>query len=327
MTKRILVTIQGDYLGRVLSMQANPDGTINVVTERIHIHKAEPVGRLSQSALIKLWETMKEEANKMKASVFLVVANVEYNQKTIIQDDILPILNPDAEAIIVLRTRNWDRLPFEAIGIPSPEEAEQVAKWYTLYSAMKGTLLHYHRELDRLRLELIRFAEYARKLEEHNTELSRLVTELQRKTVDLHAEIQSILSTVENFEKLAETKGKEAKIWRKAYMDVKKKLMSLLDIIPRIIEYANKLATLELDREVEVGALKRDITKLEEKVERTITDVSKIKEEIETLMRKEEIKEEERKKETKAEETSPKKSKKIEEEEIGEEEGSEEFLG
>ncbi|MEM0324730.1 MAG: hypothetical protein QXW35_02420 [Candidatus Aenigmatarchaeota archaeon] len=292
MAKKVLVTIQGDYLGKIVSMQANPDNTISVITEKLNILRAEPITFVSSKELYKIYEELKKESLKTRSYIFFILANVEYLQRTILQEDILPILNPDANAIIVLRSRNWDRLPFEAIGVPSPEEAEQVAKWYTLYVAMKNTLLQYHRELDRLRMDLIRYAEYARKLEEHNSELSKLVTELQKKTVDLHVELNSMISSVENFEKLAETKEEESEIWRKAYIALKDKISSLLDIVPRIVEYSNKLATIQLERELEVSTLRQDISKLEEEVRRTIREMEILREQFVAKKLAEEKKEE-----------------------------------
>ncbi|MEM5815562.1 MAG: hypothetical protein QXL14_00740 [Candidatus Aenigmatarchaeota archaeon] len=305
MAKKILVTIQGDYLGKIVNMNLNPDNTVSVITEKLNIIKAEPVTFVSSRELYKKYEELKKEALKTKSYIFFVLANVEYLQKTILQEDILPIINPDANAIIVLRTRNWDRLPFEAIGVPSPEEAEQVAKWYTLYVAMKNTLLQYHKEVDRLRMDLIRYAEYARKLEEHNSELNRLVTELQKKTVDLHTELNSMISTVENFEKLAETKEEESEIWRKAYIALKDKIASLLDIVPRIVEYSNKLATIQLEKELEISTLRQDISRLEEEVRRTIREMEILREQFVGKKLAEEKKEEESLKEeaTKTEET------------------------
>ncbi|MEM1634128.1 MAG: hypothetical protein QW714_00155 [Nanopusillaceae archaeon] len=305
MAKKILVTIQGDYLGKIVNMTLNPDNTVSVITEKLNIIKAEPVTFVSSRELYKKYEELKKEALKTRSYLFFVLANVEYLQKTILQEDILPIINPDANAIIVLRTRNWDRLPFEAIGVPSPEEAEQVAKWYTLYVAMKNTLLQYHKEVDRLRMDLIRYAEYARKLEEHNSELNRLVTELQKKTVDLHTELNSMISTVENFEKLAETKEEESEIWRKAYIALKDKVASLLDIVPRIVEYSNKLATIQLEKELEISTLRQDISRLEEEVRRTIREMEILREQFVGKKLAEERKEEESLKEevTKTEET------------------------
>ncbi|MEM0324602.1 MAG: hypothetical protein QW607_00795 [Desulfurococcaceae archaeon] len=305
MAKKILVTIQGDYLGKIVNMNLNPDNTVSVITEKLNIIKAEPITFVSSRELYKKYEELKKDALKTRSYIFFVLANVEYLQKTILQEDILPIINPDANAIIVLRTRNWDRLPFEAIGVPSPEEAEQVAKWYTLYVAMKNTLLQYHKEVDRLRMDLIRYAEYARKLEEHNSELNRLTTELQKKTVDLHTELNSMISTVENFEKLAETKEEESEIWRKAYIALKDKVSSLLDIVPRIVEYSNKLATIQLEKELEISTLRQDISRLEEEVRRTVREMEILREQFVGKKLAEEKKEEESLKEeaTKTEET------------------------
>ena len=319
MQRKLLVTIQGDYLGRIVNTIVKTDGTIEVITEKLHIYKAEPITNLPDKVILELIKGMKEVALEKRAALFLVVANTSYDRRTILQEDILPILNPDAEAIIVLRTRSWDRLPLEAIGVPTPEEAAEVAKWYTMFNAMKHSLLHYHRELDRLRQDFIRFVEYARRLEERNTELAKIITELQKKTTDLHTEIQSLISSIENYEKLAEVKGKEAKIWRKAYMDLKKRLNQLLDLVPTIIEYANRLGKLELAREVDTGILKRDVSVLEQKVSKLTEDLESLKEQISKLTKKEE--------EKAVPEEEEKIEEKKEEEEKKPEEGGEELIG
>lgn len=308
MAKKVLVTVFGDYLGKIATIQANPDGTLNVILEKLQILKAEPVKYLSDRQVLKLLNNMRKESEQNNSYLFLVEAKLDYDRKVITQDDILPILYPDATAIIVTRSRNWEKIPLEALGIPSPEEAEMVAKWYTLYTAMKSTLLHYHREVDRLRLDLVRYSEYARRLEERNTEVSRLLSEMQKKMAELNSEIQALESTIENYDHLLGVKEKEAEVWREAYVALKEKLKSLLDIVPTIIDYVNKLATAELEREVEASKLRYDISELERRISSIVADIEGIKSEIrkKELAEKEEKKiEEERRKGTtgKAEET------------------------
>jgi len=326
MAKRVLVTVFGDYLGRIATIQANPDNTLNVILEKLKILRAEPVKFLSEDQVLKLLRNMREESDQNNSYLFLVEAKIEYDRKVITQDDILPILYPDATAIIVTRSRSWEKIPLEAIGIPSPEEAEMVAKWYTLYTAIKSALLHYHREVDRLRLDLVRYAEYARRLEERNTEVSRLLSEMQKKMAELNSEIQALESTIENYDHLLSVKEKEAEIWREAYVALKEKLKSLLDIVPTIVDYVNKLATTELEREVEASKLRYDISELERRVSSIVADIEGIKSELRRKERTEEERErrEERRRETtgKTEETAGKEAAPTEKtgEAIGEEE-------
>jgi len=296
MAKKVLVTVFGDYLGKIATIQANPDGTLNVILEKLQILKAEPVKYLSDRQVLKLLREMRKESDQNGSFLYLVEAKVDYDRKVITQDDILPILYPDATAIIVTRSRNWEKIPLEALGIPSPEEAEMVAKWYTLYTAMKSTLLHYHREVDRLRLDLVRYSEYARRLEERNTEVSRLLSEMQKKMAELNSEIQALESTIENYDHLLGVKEKEAEVWREAYVALKEKLKSLLDIVPTVIDYVNKLATTELEREVEASKLRYDISELEKRISNIVADIEGIKSEI---RRKESAKEERKEKEEK----------------------------
>jgi len=308
---RVLVTILGDYLGKIVNMERMDNERFRVTVNKLVIYEAEPVTRLNFRQLHRIWREMLRKADEYGARLFLVIADTRYDQYTLNNDDVLPVLKPDATALIVLRDRKWEKVPYEVLGLQSPVEAELVSSWYTRYNAMLGAYKYMLYEVDRYRNMLIRYAEYSKRLHERLVESEKLITELMKKSVDFQTELQSMYSTIRSLENYIGVKNKESKIFKDAYEELLKRVKNLLNIAPRVVELTNKLATFELSKEVEESMLTTEISKLEKETMKTITEVDRLKEEINRL------------KESKVEtvkETAPPKEEEVTEE-TGEEEG------